>query len=173
MLLWLATALSAGTAGAQAPADSLVRDLRAFYAPLIGLVTVELVDRSATGGIDYQARQTREFAYAMNGRYVREVQLNATAPRSEGGLLLHGVAGRSIRTYNFWGADADGLFVTWTFDGRARLVGTGTEQVSGVPTPMRAEMAWEDGALVWRTWVRPSDGTEYLDHTLVYRRLPR
>jgi hypothetical protein len=178
MALWwslslVASAIASTHGGAQ-PRDpgTVVRELRAFFAPLLGDVTVEVVDRDSAGREEYRAIQAREFSHTVGGRYIREVLIVSRDPRHEGGVILHGAAGDTIRTFNFWGAAADGLFVTWRFDGPRRLVGSGTELVGGVAMPMRAELAWENDALVWRTWVRPVGRPEYLDHTLTYTRAP-
>lgn len=168
-------AASVAPAYAQTAEENAAR-FRTFYAPAIGAWPAHVVDYDPAGVVEYEVLQLREFRLSVGGRYVREtVQLRDANGRTlEGGVVMHGLNGASgeVRTSGFWGAASDGLFLTSRMEAQGdalRIVGSGTDYPGGVATPVRSEMAWEGEHLVWRTYLTPANGDEYLDHQITYR----
>lgn len=177
-LLFGLSALLACAAPAQAQ-QSHIENLREMFVPLIGAWPVEVLDYDAAGNIEYQALQLRELRFVAGGRQLRETLLmrDSRGRVIEGGMVLHGLNFDTgeVSTWTFWGQASDGLMGVSRFEGSGealRLVGEGTTQFEGRPARVHSEFRWENGALVWRTWLRPQGQREHLDHVITYRTSP-
>jgi hypothetical protein len=164
------------TAPAAAQEMAPIEKLRTLFVPLMGAARVEVIDYDVEGRIEYQSQQLREFRVVAGGRQIRETLLmrDSHGRIVEGGMVLHGLdfdTGR-VSTWTFWGQAGDGLMAVSQFEGAGddlRLVGIGVTQVDGREARIRSEFRRESGNLVWRTYLRPAGGREYLDHIITYR----
>lgn len=173
-----ALVVSVAPAPAQAQ-QSHIENMRAMFVPVIGAWPVEVLDYDAAGNIEYQSLQLRELRFVAGGRQIRETLLmrDSRGRIIEGGMVLHGLNFDTgeVFTWTFWGQPSDGLMGVSRFEGSGealRLVGEGTTEFEGRPARVRSEFRQENGALVWRTWLRPQGQREHLDHVITYRTSP-